>query len=69
MEELEIVIDPDGSIQIHVKGIRGTRCREATQRLEEVLGEVSERKYCPEYYEEPEPVFLQDKTKREMVDK
>lgn len=69
MEELEIVIDPDGSIQIQVKGIRGTRCREATQRVEEALGEVTERKYCPEYYEEREPVYLQDTTKRETVEK
>jgi hypothetical protein len=63
MEELEIVIDPDGSTRIHVKGSQGARCLDATRMIEEALGEVTDRILCPEFYEESEKIVLQGKTK------
>ncbi len=66
MEEIEILIDPDGNTHIHVKGSRGNRCLKVTDKLEEALGEVTERVFCPEYYEEPEKIVLQDKTHQGM---
>jgi hypothetical protein len=69
MEELEIVIEPDGTTRIHVKGIRGPRCLDVTREIEEELGEVIDRKYTPEYYDESDQLVLQDKMKRGKTEK
>jgi hypothetical protein len=67
MEELEIVIEPDGTTHIHVKGIQGPRCLDVTRELEEELGKVTERKYTSEFYEESVQLVEKDKTKREKM--
>jgi len=51
MQELEIVIDQEGSVQITVNGAKGDACLDTTQQLEEALGEVEERTFSAEYYE------------------
>ena len=55
-QEIEILISPDGnSVKIHVKGIKGSKCLDATEFLEKGLGNnVVERKYTSEYHEVPE---------------
>ncbi len=50
LEEIEVDISPDGSIQIRVKGLNGPRCLQLTQELEALLGEVIERELSPEYF-------------------
>jgi hypothetical protein len=69
MEELEIVIEPDGTTRIHVKGIRGARCLDVTRKIEEELGDVIDRKYTSEYYEESDQLVLQDRTKQGKMEK
>jgi hypothetical protein len=69
MEELEIVIEPDGTTRIHVKGIRGARCLDVTRRIEEALGEVIDRKYTSEYYEESDQLVIQDTMKHRKMEK
>jgi hypothetical protein len=69
MEELEIIIEPDGTTRIHVKGIRGARCLDVTRRIEEELGEVIDRKHTPEYYEESDQLVLQDRMKHGKMEK
>jgi hypothetical protein len=69
MEELEIVIEPDGTTFIHVKGIKGARCLDVTRRIEEELGEVTDRRYTSEYYEESVLLVQEDKTKHEKMEK
>lgn len=53
-QELEIVIGEDGTVSIQVEGVQGKRCLDATQFLEEALGEVQERVHTREYYQEEE---------------
>jgi len=52
MQELDITIDTERKVSIKVKGVKGTQCVELTRQLEELLGEVEERTYTGEYYEQ-----------------
>jgi len=52
MQELEITIDNEGKVKVRVQGVHGSDCTSVTKTLEDALGEVSERSYLPEYYEE-----------------
>lgn len=49
-QELEIVISPEGKVQIEVKGVQGPGCTELTRFLEEALGTVDDRTFKAEYY-------------------
>ena len=53
-EELEIVIAEDGTVTIQVSGVKGKRCLDATAFLEEALGDVEEREFTSDYYQESE---------------
>jgi hypothetical protein len=52
LEEIEVIIDKDGQVQIQVRGVNGTTCLDLTRDLEEALGgEVELREMRPEAYE------------------
>jgi hypothetical protein len=44
LPHIEVVIEKDGSVKIHVKNYAGAGCREATAALERALGVVTDRK-------------------------
>jgi len=48
--EFEIVISPQGKVQIEVKGLQGDSCLDLTRFLEEALGDVDDRSFKAEYY-------------------
>jgi len=48
--EFEIVISPQGQVQIEVKGVQGNTCTDLTRFLEEALGEIETREFKAEYY-------------------
>lgn len=50
-QELEIIINKDGNIEVRVRGSNGDQCLEMTRELEESLGKLEHREYSPEYYE------------------
>jgi hypothetical protein len=50
-EELEIEIDPNGQVRVHVKGAGGERCLEYVEVFRRLLGPVTDEKLTPEYYE------------------
>jgi hypothetical protein len=53
LEEIEVIIGPDGQVQIQVRGVKGTRCLVLTKELEEALGgEIIARIMTPEALEE-----------------
>jgi len=52
MEELEITIDPEGNVTLHVKGVKGPGCMDLTRYLEEAIGEVEERTRTNEYFQD-----------------
>ena len=47
--QIEIIVHPDGSLQIDAHGFKGKSCLEATAFLEHALGEVKDYKTKPEY--------------------
>jgi len=54
-EEIEITIDPTGDkVELHVHGIKGKKCLDATAVLENGLGEVEERTNTREMNQQPE---------------
>lgn len=60
VEEIEIIIDEKGQVQIHVQGVKGTACLDLTREIEETLGgEVIEREMT---YEASEDENLIDQT-------
>jgi hypothetical protein len=53
VQEIEVTIDENGQVQIHVTGIKGDACLEITRPLEQVLGGQLTREMTPEALEEP----------------
>lgn len=49
MEEMVITIK-DGKIEIEVVGVRGTRCLELTQVVEQMIGKIGRRLLKQDYY-------------------
>ncbi len=52
LQEIEVIIDPDGKVRIEVHGVKGMQCLNLTKDLEAALGDaVEEREMKPEAYE------------------
>lgn len=52
LQEIEVFIDKDGQVRIHVRGVKGTACLGITAALEQALGgQVEVREMTPEAYE------------------
>ena len=50
MKQIEIIVEPDGTVRIEAKAFSGVECEQATAFLEEALGKVSSRERTPDYY-------------------
>jgi hypothetical protein len=49
IQEIEVTIDKNGQVQIHVLGVTGSTCLDLTQGLEAALGgQVLSRQMTPE---------------------
>ncbi len=55
-EEMEITINKNGEVEIHVQGAGGSTCLKMTKELEEALGIVKGREKTSEFYKEESPV-------------
>ena len=54
LQEIEVLIRPDGRVQVRVRGIKGKGCRDLTEELERYLGgRVLHRRQTDEYREQP----------------
>lgn len=53
-EIIEIEVGCDGAIKIDPIGFQGAECEKATAPLYEVLGDVTDKDYKPEFYS-PDP--------------
>ena len=49
--EVEITIEKNGEVKVHVKGVKGKGCVEYAQWLAQIVGKVKEQKLTSEYYE------------------
>jgi len=52
VQEIEVTIDENGQVQIHVSGVKGEACLEITRPLEQALGGQLTREMTPEALEE-----------------
>ena len=50
--ELEITIDEKGDISYSVNGLKGKGCSEATEFLDNALGEITKREFKRDFYEQ-----------------
>jgi hypothetical protein len=62
MQEMEIRVDREGNVAIHVCGIKGEECTRITRTLEEALGILEERTFTGEFYEEERTIGSHEKT-------
>lgn len=52
IQEIEVVIDADGNVQVAVQGVKGQTCLDITRGLEAVLGgKVVVRTHTDEFYQ------------------
>ncbi len=47
---VEVIVSPNGEIQIDALGFKGANCERATRYLEEALGVIDNRVKKPEYH-------------------
>jgi hypothetical protein len=53
LQEIEVVIKPDGKVEVIVRGVRGGTCRQLTREMERYLGgRVVERRHTDEYHQQ-----------------
>jgi hypothetical protein len=53
LQEIEVIILPDGRVQVQVRGVKGNGCRELTRELERYLGgRVLHRQHTDEFEEQ-----------------
>jgi hypothetical protein len=52
MQEIEVIIDRDGTVKLEVRGVKGTSCLDLTKDLEAALGgQVEDRQMTAEAQE------------------
>jgi len=49
--DIEVEIDENGQVQVHVKGRKGKTCLEFKELIEQALGPVRSERLTQEYYE------------------
>ena len=50
IQEIEVVVHPDGKVKLHVRGAPGAQCLDLTADLEKALGgQVLAREHTPEF--------------------
>ena len=52
--EIEIIIDPDGTVHLEAFGFEGKGCHEALERLRKQLGNLKKTSKKSEYYKQKE---------------
>jgi hypothetical protein len=55
IQEIEVTIDKNGQVVLHVRGAKGMVCQDITKDLEKALGgEIAECQFTPESLEKPD---------------
>jgi hypothetical protein len=56
--ELDISIQPDGKVKVHIKGVKGKACEEYVKLLEQILDTKGNVEHTNEFYEPPTGVGI-----------
>lgn len=50
IQEIEVIVHPDGNVKLHVRGAPGAQCLDLTADLEKALGgQILAREHTPEF--------------------
>lgn len=49
--ELDIKIAPDGTLEMHIKGVKGKACTQMADLFKKIVGPQTSQKLTGEYYE------------------
>ncbi|MFH1118166.1 MAG: DUF2997 domain-containing protein [Pseudomonadota bacterium] len=61
IQEIDVIVKPDGTVRLEVRGVKGRKCLALTEGIEELLGgAVSERVFTDEYEQENVEQTLED---------
>lgn len=67
LQEIDVFIEPDGSVRIEVRGVKGTACLDLTRELEAALGDqVESREMTPDAYEQSTPDQVAERLRRQQ---
>jgi hypothetical protein len=47
---IEVIVSPTGEVKLETKGFAGSSCRQASQFLEQALGQAVSDQVTPEFY-------------------
>lgn len=61
MQEIQILISPDGKATVHVTGVKGKRCFPLTEELLNSLGPIVNDEKTADYFDDPEKEFVRGK--------
>ena len=59
--DIEIIIEKNGQVKIHVKGVKGKGCMEYAKWLTDIIGKVQDQTLTSEYYEPEEKARVEIK--------
>jgi hypothetical protein len=54
--EYDLTIEPNGEVQLHVRGYKGKSCLDAVRLFEQIIGELKSKQTTSEMYEPDEVV-------------
>jgi hypothetical protein len=53
IQEIDVIIKPDGAVEVKVRGAQGPACLDLTKEMERYLGgQVSHREHTAEYHQD-----------------
>ncbi len=63
-ETVNVIIHPDGRVELQVCGVKGEKCLEVTKAVEEVLGNKVQRQFTSEMYETESEIDLAEEKRK-----
>jgi hypothetical protein len=62
IQEIDVMVKPDGTIKIEVRGVKGEKCLALTEKLEKTLGgSIVDRTYTDEFYQNEQELEQEDR--------
>lgn len=62
IQEIDVYVQPDGTVKVEVRGVKGRKCLDLTKGLEEALGgQIVERVHTDEYNEAEQQASQDDR--------
>jgi hypothetical protein len=50
LKTIELIVSPNGSSRVETKGFTGSSCQQASQFLEQALGQKQQERKTPDFY-------------------